>query len=410
MTEGMTWTDRSLSVGAKRYEAPHPPLPQPGRVREISADVHVKGVLLERGHVRHVHAFYLLHSRLSFGLSFLLCYRSSPQRLLALQEIPKLLLVRQTFVVPQGRHAHRAHRVGEAQALLRSPFPQVTGEVPRVKGIARSDGVHFGDVEVGLFEDAVLEKEQAPVSSAFEHHLLRPLLHQLLDKILIVPLPECPSLLVADEEQIHLGQQFLHETLRALRRPELRAVVDVEAHSYSGPAGLSGRPRGKGAAFVRERGGDAGQVQKMRPLEIVGVDGIGSHCRGGGAPAVVVDLASCGEPLAQIQPGRILLQPAHPRDVYPFSPDTVQNELARFVFSQTTHPSGGDTEAGESDSQIGFGPANLQFQTSGVPEATRLSRGPENHRLAGRDHFYCRSHTEPSFTPREGAASRGRYR
>src|ERR687897_3620795 len=72
MTEGMTWTDRSLSVGAKGYEAPHPPLPQPGRVREISADVHFEGVLFERGHVRHVHAFYLLHSRLSFGLSLML--------------------------------------------------------------------------------------------------------------------------------------------------------------------------------------------------------------------------------------------------------------------------------------------------------------------------------------------------
>ena len=54
---------RPLAVGPEGHDAPHSHLREPGDVVEVGIHVHgERGVVLYRGDVSHVHAFYLLHA------------------------------------------------------------------------------------------------------------------------------------------------------------------------------------------------------------------------------------------------------------------------------------------------------------------------------------------------------------
>src|SRR5919112_2929004 len=193
--------------------------------------------------------------------------RLSFQSFSAFYECPQLLPVRQAFVVPQSQHVQGTHGVSDAETFLRREIPQPTGEIPSVEGIAGPDGIHLRYLEARLRQDAILGEGHAPFLPELEHHLLRARRRQLPNEFFVVPLPKRSGLLIAEKEQVHMGQQLFHEIPRLFRRPELGAVVDVEAQLRPARAALSRRPQGEGAALLREGGGDTGKVQKARLLK-----------------------------------------------------------------------------------------------------------------------------------------------
>src|SRR4028119_1521403 len=107
---------------------------------------------------------------------------------------------------------------------------------------------------------------------------------QLSHEPLVVPPPERPGLLVADEQQIHQGQYLLRKPLGLRRGPELGAVVHVEAHPRPARASLSGGPENEGAAIGGEGGGDAREVEERCSRQVVRIESFGGHLRGGRAP------------------------------------------------------------------------------------------------------------------------------
>src|SRR5919112_2379275 len=96
---------------------------------------------------------------------------SPPQLLPALQEIPQLSSIRQPFIVPEGSDAHGTHGVGDAQTLLGTEIPEISGQVPRVEGVPGPDRVHLRRLETRVRQGEVLQVERATFSPALEHHL-----------------------------------------------------------------------------------------------------------------------------------------------------------------------------------------------------------------------------------------------
>src|SRR5215210_1705214 len=304
---------------------------------------------------------------------------SPPQRSFIVEKGPQLILVGQALVVPEGRDAQGAHRVGHAQTFLCGQVPQMAGQVSGSEGVAGSHGIDLRHREGGMLEDFAFRQGQAPRAAPLENHLLRSFARQLPHQGLVVTAPERPRLLIPGKEQVDVGQDLLDELSRLLRPPQLRTVVNVEANAHPG---LPGGPQDKGAAVFREGRRDARQVQETSTREVIQVERFRWH-RGGCRPlSVVIDTNVRADLLPKIKAGGMLLHPAHPRGVYPLGADAVEHQLAWLVVTEVAGPPGREPETGEGDGEVRLGAPDLELQATRVAQTPRPRRNTEDHRLA----------------------------
>ena len=95
----------------------------------------------------------------------------------------------------------------------------MSSQIPRIESVAGPDGVHLRRLESGLVEETPLQKDRAPFFPEFEYHLPGTFISELFGKLLVVPPPECPGLLIAQEQQIYQGKYLLRKLFRFPRRP-----------------------------------------------------------------------------------------------------------------------------------------------------------------------------------------------
>src|SRR5829696_4198911 len=181
-----------------------------------------------------------------------------------------------------------------------------------------------------------------------------------------------------------MGHQFLRETPRFLGRPELGAVVDVEAHARPALPGSARRPEDEVAAVRGEGGRDAGQVEELGSSQVLGVEDSRGHTGGCRAPTVVVDPRLLADLFAQVEAGGVIRYPPHPRGVHPFAADAVEDKLTGLVVPEEADPPGGDAEAGEGYCDVRLGAPDLELQARGVPQPPWPRGDAEDHRLARR--------------------------
>src|SRR5918998_6649375 len=304
-----------------------------------------------------------------------------PQRLAAFEKAGELFSVRQALVVPEGGYAERTHGVRYAEPFFRSEAPKVPGEVPRVEGVAGADRVNLLHAEGRPGDGVVVHEGQAPLFAQLEYHLARPRGRKLSREVLVLSSPERTRLVVSDEQQVDARQDLLDEAPRLRRPPQVGAVVDVEADAR---LCLARRPEGEGPALLGEGRGDAGEVEKLRASEEAGVEGLRRHRRCRGAPTIVVDPRVRPDLLAQVEPGREAADPPHPGGIHPFSPDPVQDELARLVVPEQAHPPRGDAQPGEGDRNVRLRAPDLELEARGVAKTPRPRGDAEDHSLADR--------------------------
>ena len=211
--------------------------------------------------------------------------------------LPEILAVHKGFDflrrnvghVARNRVVQRAHGVAKVHRVLHVVAREIGIQEPRAPGIARAKTVDHVDLELLAVQDLALVKHhRVPSPSQHVVNLAKRDGHDLAAEILV----ELPDNLfirasiaendfgipLRGDEDIDVADDLRHHGFRFFRRPEVLAVVDIEAHQTAVPLGrgdeLHGRLPATGGK-ARENAVGVGQPRPFEdfvPVEIAGGD------------------------------------------------------------------------------------------------------------------------------------------
>ena len=165
----------------------------------------------------------------------------------------------------------------------------------------------------------------------------------------------------------------------------MRAVVQVETHQRPPVAGVLRRRQNAATAAVRQRRGDAGQMQKLRVREVVPVDFVRMHFADGGVFAVVDDAGrqrrrgGLGEKQRR---AKIPLPPDDRRDIHAQRAIFPRHASSHGRVRQGGDPRAFASQSGQRGGGVAFGAHDMQFKRRRVFQPTTVRRGQADSGLA----------------------------